>query len=211
MIRFATDDDRNRIIDQWIASFGDSMENVELFLEYFPCQKALCYYLDGEIVSFMFLPELEICFDNANYRANYIYALCTDEKFRSRGYGGALIEFSKEYSAENGIPYTLIRPSSDSLFLYYSGKGFESEYRRIKKNLTIDSNLLYNNLDKDPTNVALARWGNDGLSYASACGIDDTDYLPCGDVEKSERYIMLRRNSDGAKLFDNVYMGLTFE
>lgn len=211
MIKFATDSDKNRIIDLWTASFGDSRENVEQFLKYFPCQKALGYYLDGELVSFMFLPELQICFKNEVYRANYVYALCTDEKFRSRGFGGALIEFSKEYSAENGIPYTLIRPSSESLFSYYSGKGFESEYRRIKKNLTIDSNLLYNNLDKDLTDVAFARWGNDGLSYASACGIDDADYLPCKDTDKGERYLMLRRNSGGAKLFDNVYMGLTFE
>lgn len=211
MIRFATDNDKNRIVDLWVASFGDSRENVEHFLEYFPCQKALAYYLDGEIVSFMFLPEFEICFENKVYRANYIYALCTDGNFRSRGFGGALIEFSKNYSAENGIPYTLIRPSSDSLFSYYYDKGFEREYCRIKKNLTIDTTLLYNNLDRDLPDVASVRWGVDGIGYASACRINDEDYMPCMDSEKGEHYLMIRRNSDTAKLFENVYMGLTFE
>ena len=194
-----------------MASFEDSRENVEKFLEHFPCRKALGYYLDGELVSFMFLPELELCFRDEVYRVNYIYALCTDKNFRSRGFGGALIEYSKNYSVKNAISYTLIRPSMESLFSYYSGKGFEAEYRRIKKNLTIDSNLLYNSSDKDLMDVAFARWGNDGMSYASACGIDDADYLPCKYSDCGERYLMLRRNSHGAELFSNVYMGITFE
>jgi len=211
MIGFAADSDKNRIIDLWTSAFGDSRENVEQFLKYFPCQKALGYYLDGELVSFMFLPELSICFKNEVYRANYIYALCTDERYRSRGLGSNLIEYSKEYSGKNGIDYTLVRPATESLFSYYSDKGFEREYRRIKKNLTIDGSLLYNSLDKDSSDVASVKWGNDGLDYASANGIDDKKYIPCVDSSEGERYLMLRRNSDDAELFDNVYMGLTFE
>lgn len=211
MIKFATDKDKNRIIDLWIRSFGDKRESVELFLKYFPCDKALGYYIDGEIASFMFLPEVEICFEDRKYKANYIYALCTESGLRSKGYAGALVEFSRKYSAENGIAYTVIRPASSSLFSYYFTKGFQREYCRIKKNLTNDGSLLYNNSDNRAPDVAFVQWGSDGLGYSSALGIDDGRYLPCTDDEKGERYLMLRRNSEDAALFDKLYMGLTFE
>ncbi|MBR5773697.1 MAG: GNAT family N-acetyltransferase, partial [Clostridia bacterium] len=209
MISFATERDKNRIIELWMASFGDSRESVELFLEHFPCNKALGYYVDGELVSFMFLPELELVYMGYSHKANYVYALCTDSAFRSRGIGTRLIEYSMDYSRKNNIPYTLIRPSTASLFDYYYARGFEREYRRIKKNLTINDLLLYNRQDNDQ--VACAQWGSDGLSYSYACEIDDKGYMPCMDAEKGERYLMLRRNCDGAELFENVYMGLTFE
>lgn len=209
MIKFATDKDKNRIIDLWVSAFGDSRQNVERFLDFFPCEKALGYYADGQLVSFMFLLDLELVLNGKAYKTNYIYALTTDEAFRSHGFGGKLVEFSKDYSAKNNIPYTLIRPSTDTLFDYYYAKGFEREYFRVKKNLTIDSKMLYNNLDKD--SVAFARWGRDGTDYSVACGIDDGGYLPVGDCENAERYLMLRRNFDGIRLFDSAYMGLTFE
>lgn len=211
MIKFATENDRKRIIDLWMQSFGDKRQSVEQFLQYFPCNKVLGYYVDGEIASFMFLLEVDICFRDKKYRANYIYALCTSPEFRSRGYAASLVEFSKKYSAEKGVAYTLIRPASPSLFSYYLEMGFEREYRRIKKNLTIDGDLLYNNLNAHMSDVAFVQWGSDGLGYSSAIEIDDGRYSPCLDDEKGERYLMLRRNIAEAELFDDVYMGLTFE
>ena len=211
MIKFATDKDRTRIIELWMDSFGDKKESVEQFLQYFSCNQALGYYVNGEIVAFMFLPEVDICFRDKKYRTNYIYALCTDSAFRSKGYSSALIEFSHKYSAKKNIDYTLVRPASASLFSYYLARGFEREYSRIKKNLTIDSNLLYNNLDSPVRDVAFVQWGIDGLGYASALQINSERYLPCLGDEKGERYLMIRRNFADIRLFDNLYMGLTFE
>lgn len=210
MIRFATDGDRERIIELWTETFGDSRESVERFLKYFPCNKALGYYIGNELVSFMFLPELYLDYKGVKYRTNYIYALCTAPEYRSNGYASALIGFSKDYSAKNNIPYTLIRPSTERLFLYYSHRGFEREYCRIKKNLTIDSNLLYNNMNSNVSDVAIAQWGEDGLDYSSECKIDIGCYAPCFD-NKGERYLMLRRNFEDITLFENVFMELTFE
>ncbi|MBR5273410.1 MAG: GNAT family N-acetyltransferase [Clostridia bacterium] len=209
MIKFATEADKNKIIALWIEIFGDSRESVEQFLQYFPCEQALGYYVDGELVSFMFLPQLKIKYGDKEYKTNYVYALCTDPNFRSRGYANAIIKFSAQYSEQSGIDYTLIRPSGESLFDYYSAFGFEKEYRRIKKNLTIDSDLLYNNLDSGQ--VALAEWGSDGEGCALSFGIEEDVYRPCSDNLSGERYLMIRRNRKDAVLFDCVYMGLTFE
>lgn len=208
MIKFATDADKNRIIELWTEIFGDSVESVERFLKFFPCECALGYYVDGKLVSFMFLPQLTIECNGGVNKANYIYALCTAREFRSKGYANALIRYSEKYSAENAIPYTLIRPSSDSLFGYYSAFGFEREYYRTKKNLTIDADLLYNSSDNQ--SVAYAQWGSDGADYAGCVKVQDNVYSPCA-KEKGERYLMIRRNQKDAPLFDCVYMGLTFE
>ncbi len=208
MIKFATDADKNRIIELWTEIFGDSVESVEQFLGFFSCEYALGYYVNGKLVSFMFLPKLTINCNGKINKANYIYALCTAREFRSKGYANALIKYSQEYSAENSIPYTLIRPSSDSLFNYYSASGFEREYYRVKKNLTIDADLLYNSLDND--SVAFAQWGSDGEGYAAIVNVNDNVYSPCVSG-KGERYLMIRRNQKDAPLFDCVYMGLTFE
>lgn len=211
MIKFATDSDRERIIELWVDTFGDSSEGVECFLKHFPCNKALGYYVGNELVSFMFLPELWINFKGEKYRTNYIYALCTAPEYHSNGYASALIEFSRDYSAKNNIPYTLVRPATERLFSYYSHRGFEREYRRIKKNLTIDSNLLYNNMNSDALDVAFAQWGEDGLGYSLECGINVACYVSCFDKNKGERYLMLRRNNENISLFENVFMELTFE
>lgn len=211
MIKFATDSDRERIIELWTDTFGDSRESVECFLKYFPCNNALGRYVNNELVSFMFLPELWLDYKGEKYRTNYIYALCTAPEYRSNGYASELIDYSKNYSAKNNIPYTLIRPGTERLFSYYSHRGFEREYCRIKKNLTIDSNLLYNNMNSDLPDVAFAQWGDDGLGYSLKCGIEVGCYAPCFDKAKGERYIMLRRNLEGVLLFENVFMELTFE
>ena len=209
MIRFATEADKNRIIDLWTEIFGDSREAVMQFLDYFPCEWALGYYADDALVSFMFLLPIEINRCGEKVKANYVYALCTDPQYRSKGYANSLIKYSMDYSAENDIGYTLIRPSSESLFDYYSTLGFEREYRRVKKSLTNGTDLLYNQLDNDV--VTFAEWGSNGVSYASGLGITDDTYLPCVNDAQGERYLMIRRNTRGVELPECVYMGLTFE
>jgi hypothetical protein len=71
--------------------------------------------------------------------------------------------------------------------------------------------LLYNSLDNHMSEVACVQWGGDGLYYSAALGIDNGYYLPCSDDKQGERYLMLRRNLADAELFNNLYMGLTFE
>lgn len=125
MICFAEKKDFRRIIELWHNIFGDSENIIEEFLNRF--YKNVLLYLEGDkIVGMLSLLNLS----QGKKTGYYVYAVATDEKFRSKGIATALIEYAKSLCKKD--EFLLLVPAEDSLFDFYKKLGF-SEISCIRK------------------------------------------------------------------------------
>lgn len=122
-IRFT--DDREQIISLWSSVFDDTKEEIEFFLD--KCKNYLCLglFVDGSLASMLFLVKCKY----AEYNGQYIYAVCTAEKFRNRGYSSKLISEAKMQMHD----FLWLIPANDGLFDFYSKHGFETKLYSSKK------------------------------------------------------------------------------
>lgn len=120
-----TSEYREGVISLWQSCFGDKREYIEFFLDECP-HTCIGIISDNVPVSMLFLLNGVI----DKFRAAYIYAACTDEKFRCRGYMAQLIEFTKKYCAVNNYESLFLVPAEESLYEYYSKFGFISSFEK---------------------------------------------------------------------------------
>lgn len=110
----------------WQQAFGDSREDVLYFFNNAKNIKCLSLYDDG-LCSMLFLVDCKI--SSEEYK--YIYAACTDNFCRSRGYMSMLLS----YARDNYSRLVLI-PADLSLVNYYLKRKFSHK-------ISID-NILFN-------------------------------------------------------------------
>lgn len=124
MIRFT--ENREDIIKCWKEAFGDSDEDILYFVDNVKNAKCLAYYDDDKITSMLYLVKCSIGY--------YVYAACTLEEFREKGYMTELLNYVKaKYS-----PVCLI-PAKPWLIDYYKKRGL---------NITIEiSQLQFDEID----------------------------------------------------------------
>ena len=92
MIKFT--DDKEQIISLWRSVFKeDSREDVLFFLEESKNIKCFGCFEKEKLVSMLFLADC--CY--ADLTGKYVYAVCTDEGFRNKGYSSSLIDEAKKY------------------------------------------------------------------------------------------------------------------
>ncbi len=117
MIRFT--ENKEQIISLWQEVFGDSREDVEFFLN--NCKNKACLgYFDGNLlVAMLFLVDCRYC----GYSGKYLYAVCTGENHRKRGYASKLINEAKKHMND----FLWLIPAEDYLFDLYSKYGFETK------------------------------------------------------------------------------------
>lgn len=121
MIKYC--DNKEHIVPLWKEAFGDTDEEILWFIDNVKDAKCLMYYADGEPASMMYLVS---CSADGE-KLYYIFAACTSDKYRGRGYMSKLID----YCIDSKIQVCLI-PASDSLIDYYSK-------RKINKRIDINS------------------------------------------------------------------------
>lgn len=118
MIRFT--DDREQIISLWRSVFSeDSREDVLFFLEKSRNADCLGYFKEEKLVSMLFL--IDCSYSGLN--GKYVYAVCTDEKFRNKGCSSNLINEAKKYMND----FLWLIPANDALFGFYAKFGFETK------------------------------------------------------------------------------------
>lgn len=123
---FANNNDSETLKELWGRSFGDSDEYIDLFLErrFSPENTPVCRC--GDVVaSQLFLLEGNLELNSRNLSAYYIYAACTEESLRSRGYMSSLIDFAAQTVRERKRDLLCLLPGEASLFDYYSRFGFK--------------------------------------------------------------------------------------
>lgn len=148
--------DENQIIKLWHDVFGDSEEYIKYFLN--DCQHKIClgYYKEEKLVSMLFLIDCKYM----NLNGKYIYAVCTDENYRSNGYAGQLIEKAKEYMND----FLWLIPANDSLFGYYEKFGFITKLysnKNFEYSIEFDENLditndLYEGCSNNPKGMVFS-------------------------------------------------------
>ena len=118
MIKFT--EDKEQIISLWQSVFyEDSREDVLFFLD--ACKHAEClgFFEEDKLVSMLFLVDCSY----ADLNGKYVYAVCTNEKFRNKGYSSALIDEAKKHMND----FLWLIPAHDSLFDFYAKFGFETK------------------------------------------------------------------------------------
>ena len=107
------------IIDLWKSCFGDSEDEITYFINNVKNADCLAYFENDVPISMMFL--VDCCVNNENGR--YVYAACTDNRYRGRGIMTKLLEYAKhlDYS------FLCLIPAEDSLEKYYCERGFNKK------------------------------------------------------------------------------------
>ena len=127
MIRFALREDFLNIIKLWNTVFGDSKQVIESFLNRF-FDRVLLYYEDDILAGMLSLLPIS----NGKETGFYVYAVATDEAFRSKGIATKLIEYSKKLCGKD--KFLILVPASESLFEFYKKFGFY-EISCLEKNI----------------------------------------------------------------------------
>ena len=123
MIKFT--DDKEQIISLWRSVFSeDSREDVLFFLD--ECKNAEClgYFEENQLVSMLFL--VDCCY--SDLKGKYVYAVCTNQEFRNKGYSSCLINEAKKHKND----FLWLIPAHDSLFDFYAKFGFETKLHSEK-------------------------------------------------------------------------------
>lgn len=138
MIRFATKNDLNGIVNLWNEAFGDSEDDIMFFLDNrFIPENTLVYEYCGEVVSMLFLLEGDMVINGTAYPSYYLYAACTAKKCRGRGIMAELLEKAKSVGAERYRCFICLMPGEKSLFEFYERFGYKNVFSRkiLKVNL----------------------------------------------------------------------------
>ncbi len=130
MFRFADENDRKQLLSLWNDCFGDGEKYVYPFLDTFLGKdNVYVYEEEGKVVSVVYSLDCEI----DGKKAQYFYAVATDEKFRRQGLAKKEIEFLIDYKSKHGAEIFLLTPSNEKNRSYYKTLGFEDFFFCEKK------------------------------------------------------------------------------
>lgn len=159
MIRYSDKSDLKDIISLWKEAFGDTEDEIMFFIsnKYKP-ENTLVYEADGQIVSMLFLLEGEMKINNSRYPSYYLYAACTLNKYRGKGFMSSLLDFAEKTAYDRGYYYICLLPASKSLYTYYEKYGYKPLFK--KKILKIIPENTFSNsgyINPDSENLFLLR------------------------------------------------------
>lgn len=129
-IRFAQPADTKQIIGLWQQCFGDSPGFISFYLQHHPfSEKTLLLALEGDVVLSMLslLPACFLC-QGQQLPVRYVYAVGTDIRFRGQGLSTTLLDSAAQICRENNEAGLFLIPASQSLFSFYSARGFYNAF-----------------------------------------------------------------------------------
>ncbi|MEE1012165.1 MAG: GNAT family N-acetyltransferase [Acutalibacteraceae bacterium] len=159
MIRYSNKSDLNDIIHLWNEAFGDSEEDIMFFINNkYILENTLIYEADGKIASMLFLLEGEMKINNNRYPSYYLYAACTLNEYRGKGFMSLLLDFAKKTAYNRGYYYICLLPASKSLYRYYEKYGYKPLFKKKIINISPEY-AVYNSdfADTDCENLFLLR------------------------------------------------------
>lgn len=199
MIRFATTKDKPAIKKLWHTSFQDDESYVDFYLKNcFATNQCLLLSKNNEICSMLFLIDCEI----NGFSGKYIYAACTEEKFRHQGYMGQLLEAVKS-NLNTEYDFVCLVPASDSLYNYYSKFGYKNffynsvtEFQNTNERVTLQCRDIsfdeFNELRNNFYGQNILKWSDNALNYA----FDENLFTGGRNIEIPGGYAIINENSD---------------
>lgn len=103
--------DKNDIIRLWSEAFGDSEEDILFFINNVKSAKCFGCYQGETLVSMLYFVQCSV----DGKRSDYVYAACTSEVHRKKGYMRELLDYCKENCYHS---FCLI-PANEGLIDYY--------------------------------------------------------------------------------------------
>lgn len=218
MIRLSVNNDREGIISLWQEAFGDSKDEINVFLKnkYFP-DDTLIYEIDGEIASMLFLLDGDMCIEGKDYPSYYLYAACTAKKHRGKGLMAALLEFAKEISGARNKYFICLMPAEKSLFNFYERFGYKSLFKY--KLLTVDREEIESDCDfsiSDEENIIVNffeirkrafekfdyfKWDSKAINFA----FEHNKLYSGGCLRNRKGYLLYSQSTNGIIVKENTF------
>lgn len=122
---FSRPEDVPQLKALWKQAFGDDDALIDAFFRrlYTPEQVLVCRE-DGQVAAMACWLQETVCCGGRGWPAAYLYAVATDERYRSRGLCGQLLSFAAGALAGRGIRVLLLVPGSASLRQFYAARGY---------------------------------------------------------------------------------------
>ncbi|MDR1464125.1 MAG: GNAT family N-acetyltransferase [Oscillospiraceae bacterium] len=135
MISFLEETDAPQILSLWQTCFGDDEAYIQFFLAHaFPLCRGIAAREEGRVVSMLFLLPGSLTQGETNLPAAYVYAVCTDPLFRSRGLAAGLIRFARDHAKDLGnVEALCLLPAEEGLYDYYARLGFRTAFARVRR------------------------------------------------------------------------------
>lgn len=127
----------------WLQCFDDSEKTVENFFKKTASPQNIIATFNGdEAINAMYLLDSTINIEGNNYKAYYIYAVCTDPSYRGMGLMKKAFSYLESIVAQRCIDYVFLVPASESLFSMYEKLGFKLGLTYDEKVIKTQSILL---------------------------------------------------------------------
>jgi GNAT superfamily N-acetyltransferase len=129
IFRTARESDLPRLRTLWKQCFGDEDFFIDAFFSaLFRPERCAVAEEAGKAVAMAHL--LPCALEDrgappAAYAAAYLYGMCTDPAFRSRGVGLGLLDFAARLLAERKVCAIALLPADEGLFDFYAKAGYE--------------------------------------------------------------------------------------
>jgi len=131
MIRFATDEDRQVLMEMWKICFGDTDEYIDLiFSNKYKNENTLIYFQEDKAVACLQMQPYSIRMYSEVIPFYYLVGLCTLPEYRNNGYMGKLINESFEVMKSRDVPLSILVPAEDWLYGYYEKFGFVQTFEK---------------------------------------------------------------------------------
>lgn len=109
----------------WKHVFGDADTYIDRFFsQVYTPENTLVHKEDGHIVSMLHMVPYELDINGECFKAVYLYALATEEKYRERSIMSGLIRQAHTIAEERGYLCSFLIPEGESLFGFYKRFGY---------------------------------------------------------------------------------------
>ncbi len=121
----------------WKTCFGDSEGSIRMFWDsLFPHIRVTLARLDktlGAMACALPVSLIDDC--GESHSAVYFYAVCTAPKLRGQGLCRKLLAHTEDSLRQQGVEFSLLVPSSPSLFSFYEALGYRTAF--FHQNITL--------------------------------------------------------------------------
>lgn len=179
IIRLAQNDDISGIVSLWNEAFGDSVDEIMFFINNkFVAKNTLVADENGEIASVLFLLDGKMRIKSVDYPSYYLYAACTLNKYRGRGYMAQMLEEAKNLAFSRQVDFICLMPGEKSLFDFYSKFGYKTVFNKKVLKIDVKSPIESENLCScDDYNIEVLRnnafekydyfkWNSESIKFA---------------------------------------------
>lgn len=136
MVSIATKEMMPLLSEIWRLNFDDSQEYTDFVFARILDPSKILVYLDkaGQPIGMLCMEPIELVSGESSCPAVYMYAFSVHPRFQSRGIGGKLLEGFHKYCKSKGYYASVLTPASKTLFDYYEGRGYTTQFavRQLK-------------------------------------------------------------------------------